>query len=30
MKIRFEVKDDNGGTDTGDDWAADDVSVTQP
>jgi len=29
MKIRFEVHDDNGAPNNGDDWAGDDVSVAQ-
>jgi hypothetical protein len=29
MKIRFEVKDNNGGSNTEDDWAADDLSLSQ-
>jgi hypothetical protein len=29
FKTRFEVRDDNGGTNAEDDWAADDVLVQQ-
>lgn len=30
LKIRFEIEDDNGGTNTEDDYAVDDVTVAQP
>ena len=30
FKIRFQIKDNNGGSNTGDDWAADDFTATQP